>query len=392
MKVAVLGGSSPFTLALIHALVESPEPISVSELSLLGRNEVALGRVAEYARHHMGCRVEAGTNLEVALRGADAVIQQVRFEGMAGREADEGLAQELGLPSDETLGPAALRRALRSAAPLRELADAIRRHAADAWVLNLTNPLSVSTALLHDRGVARCIGVCELPTTTARKAAAQLGVELGLAEWECRGLNHRSFISRLECDGEDLLERLIREPNALAAVSDTPLEQVRELGALPTKYFRLLRGEAYETPGRARKLEGLRGHILAELERAPTDRPTSLGLRVTDWYEEAVVPLLAAIASDTERHLVVNCMADDGLVRESLGWVHTGGVRTPTLPPPRPALAEWLDRFEAHERAVLEVVRRPDRERLELAIALDPLIPRERRTAALSALEPELNS
>ncbi len=66
-----------------------------------------------------GWRSTCTTSLAEALDGADLVVHQIRYGDLAGRAADERFAAELGAAADETLGPGALRSALRPAPALR---------------------------------------------------------------------------------------------------------------------------------------------------------------------------------------------------------------------------------------------------------------------------------
>jgi len=107
-KIAILGGSSPFTAALVDAMADARHGIPPGELVLQGRTEQALELVSGYARHQLGdagWSVHWNVDLDAALDGADVVIHQIRYGGMEGRHDDERLAAEVSIPPDETLGP-----------------------------------------------------------------------------------------------------------------------------------------------------------------------------------------------------------------------------------------------------------------------------------------------
>ena len=165
-RVTVLGGSTPFTAALFDAIACSEDRLPPHELVLFGRDSAVLDiltRRAQCCLGPLGWSTRGTTSIAEALDGAAFVIHQIRYGGLDGREAGERLADRFGMPADETLGPAALQWAICHAAGVREMARQIASRCADPWILNLTNPLSITTALFAREGAPRCLGVCELP-------------------------------------------------------------------------------------------------------------------------------------------------------------------------------------------------------------------------------------
>jgi 6-phospho-beta-glucosidase len=373
---------------LIDALLEDAS-LPPHELVLYGRHPAHLHLVREYAAHRLGplgWEVVASTELHVALIGAHYILHQIRYGGLEGRVEDEQLASEFGTVADETLGPGALNAALRMAPYLRAMAATIATTAPQAWVLNLTNPLSIAVAVLVDGGVTRCIGLCELPSTTARKIAALLNVPLDDLEWHYRGLNHRGFIVRLARSGVNQSSTLLQRLGN-GDIGGIPASVISELRAVPTKYYALIHGRRGPALGRAEFVRALGDQILCELQAAPHATPSSLRRRRLDWYSESVVPAIAALHSARPRRQVVNLPSEDGLIRELHASVSTAGV-VPEPPPDVPQrVHDLLTRFEQHERRVLEAVEHPSAATIGAALAADPTID----PSASSALADELS-
>jgi 6-phospho-beta-glucosidase len=374
-RLTVLGGGSPFTLGLVESLVADLDSPPM-ELVLYGRDAAVLELVRRYTASRMealGWKVEASTDLGEALSGARYVLHQIRYGGLEGRTEDEMLAARLGVAADETLGPGALNSALRMAPQLRIVARAIGSVAPDAWVLNLTNPLSVATSLLLENGVKRCIGLCELPASTARMVATTLGCALGRLNWSYRGLNHLGFIVGLEYQGKQQLDCLLARLGT-GDLGGIPAATIAMLRAIPTKYFALVHGTKPPAPGRAEYVRRLRQRIVEELSGAPSVLPPSLRLRRLPWYAESVVPALAALASPRARRLIVNLRCEDGITREMQATVSADGI-TPEAPPTvSPAIRDYLEIFELHEQRVLEAVADPSYETVAYALAADPTL------------------
>jgi 6-phospho-beta-glucosidase len=385
-RIAVLGGSTPFAVPLVDEI--AAVAVASARLALHGRDPRALAAVAGYADARLaerGWDVEGTTSLDAVLDGADVVVHQIRYGGLDGRADDERFAEHLGVPADETLGPGGLRSALRAAPPLLELAAALRARAPGALVLNLGNPLSVTTSLLAGAGV-RVWGLCELPLATADTVQELLGLDDAL-EWSYTGLNHRGFLHDLRVDGEDVLPHLTAALPDRARLGVTG-DEIAGLGALPLKYFGLFAGHAPHGSGRSAEVARIRAAALGELERDPTVSPPSLAARRMPWYARSVAPVLAAIVCGGATDTVVNVAAADGIVHEGRARVEGSDVVFADPVEPPASVRTWLERFLAHERAVLRAVAEPSFESVLAACAADPLLPEPAAAEAARLLIP----
>jgi len=292
---------------------------------------------------------------------------------MTGRERDEAVATKFGCPADETLGPGALHSILRTLAELRKTGREMAESCPDAWVLNLTNPLSLVTAVLMEAGVNRCVGLCELPLVTARQACEVLELPPEEVEWRYAGLNHRGFVTELRYEGRNRIEDL---PSRLgtANVGGIPARVIAELEALPTKYFRIISGMERPAVGRAAYLDSLREEIAGELKRNPETSPPSLRKRYLEWYPQSVVPMIAALLSEDATLQTVNVPGPGGLVEERQAWISSRSCEFSPEPAVNGAVGRWLARYRAHEEAMLRCVRAPSQQTIADALAADPVV------------------
>ena len=371
--LAILGGSTPFTVSLLDLLPEAGR----WDVTLHGRDAQALRLIAEFGRNRFEAQsstVQWTTNLNDALTGKDVVLHQIRYGDLAGRASDEAMAESLDLAADETLGPAGLQSAIRMAPALNAVAETMARQCPDAWIVNLTNPLSCSTSILARAGLRKVIGLCELPQFTLQQACTVLNVSAGAVTWDYVGLNHRGFIHVLEDCGRDLLGEL---PAALRdrKIGGIGAEDIAELGALPLKYFSLLTGRNKKVERRAQALLDLKAEVLRELRACPTRIPVALQRRQMPWYPDAVIPVLRTLASGKTGEHVLNLPAGDGVVREVRASLRFDGAEPLASRPVNGAVRRWLDRFDAHEQATLAAVLDPVSPRIRDALALDPMLP-----------------
>lgn len=393
LKITVLGGSSPFTAGLIDALAQSDSdganinpPI---ELMLHGRSTKSLSLIGRYATHWLGplnWNVQCTTDLSRALEGADVVVHQIRYGDLAGRAEGEDLCREIGLPADETLGPAALLTAIRTIPELASTCDAINKHCPGARVLNLTNPLSAMTWYMTEMGVRHCVGLCELPLVTKLQASQILGIdpaEEAALQWTYAGFNHRGFIDSLQLQDRDLLTELVEAMRVTSqTIGGIDAETVADLRAVPLKYFQLVANSfqyscspSAASAGRARQLQKLRRQVTAELQSSVKVSPPSLNQRYMDWYPRSVVPLLTSLCQEQAMQHMVNMRNGDGLVEEVAATVQSGRWTAEFRTSSNDKVRLWNERFRLQERAFLDAMLEPSSTNVRIALEADPIVP-----------------
>lgn len=187
--------------------------------------------------------VTSTTSLPHALNGTDVVFAAIRPGGTAGRMADERVAQELGLLGQETTGAGGISYALRSIPAMLELADGMRTHCPDAWLVNFTNPAGMVTEALVPVLGRKVIGICDSASALVHRAAKAAGVPLPPGKLDgvgYYGLNHLGWLYRLESGGRDVLPGLLADAGALASFEEGrlfPQPFLRDLGLLPNEYL-----------------------------------------------------------------------------------------------------------------------------------------------------------
>jgi alpha-galactosidase len=155
--------------------------------------------------------IEAHLDRRAALDGADHVISMIRVGGHDGLKLDfeipgrHGVQQTMG----DTMGVGSIFRALCTIPALLDLARDMREVAPGAWLYNYTNPMAALVwAIYAGTGHDRVVGVCMSPENTAQQLAELVDVPFGEIAYTAAGINHQSWILRLEHDGQDLYPRL----------------------------------------------------------------------------------------------------------------------------------------------------------------------------------------
>ena len=194
VKVAVVGGGSTYTPELVEGFATRADRLPVDELVLFDIDEERLrivGGLAERQLRRAGWSGRLGrtTRRVDALDGADFVVIQLRVGGNRARLLDETIPLTHGCIGQETTGPGGFAKALRTVPVVLDVAEeTARRGAADAWIVDFTNPTGLVTQALLDRG-HRALGLCNVPIGFQRRFAERApepgtGVRAG-------GLGHR---------------------------------------------------------------------------------------------------------------------------------------------------------------------------------------------------------
>ena len=140
---------------------------------------------------------------------AAVVLLQLRIGGQAARAVDESLPLKCGCVGQETTGAGGLAKALRTVPVILQIAERVSRlAAADAWIIDFTNPVGIVTRALLDHG-HRAVGLCNVAIGNQRAAASLLGVEPARVLLDHVGLNHLTWTRRVLVDGQDRLPELL---------------------------------------------------------------------------------------------------------------------------------------------------------------------------------------
>jgi len=104
----------------------------------------------------------------------------------------------------DTIGPGGIMKALRTVPVWIEVLRDVEELAPSAWVLNYTNPMSIMTLAALKYTKAKVVGLCHSVQGTSKDLAKYLEVPYEELEWECAGINHMSWFTKLRYKNEDM--------------------------------------------------------------------------------------------------------------------------------------------------------------------------------------------
>jgi alpha-galactosidase len=113
----------------------------------------------------------------------------------------------------------------------------VKRLAPKAAVLNYTNPMSILTLAAMRTTDQPVVGLCHSVQGTSRDIAGYLDIPYPEMAWECAGINHNAWFTRLERNGKDLYPELRRRAGDPTIYEKDPVrfEVMLHFGAFVTE-------------------------------------------------------------------------------------------------------------------------------------------------------------
>ncbi len=240
-NIVIIGAGSIVFSSRLTADILSYEKTREVHFSLVDVDEKRLayaGRIVERIfreGNYSKATFSLHLNRREALKDADAVIVAILVGGYAAieKEIDIPLAYGLDQCIGDTLTPGGIMRCLRTLPVLIEIGRDILEVCPDAWVLNYTNPMSMLTwGLFEALPGIKLVGLCHSVQGTLKQWADRLEIPIEDIHYDCAGINHQTWYTTMEADGQDLLPR-VRELCVRQDIwnSDTVrMEYVKHLG------------------------------------------------------------------------------------------------------------------------------------------------------------------
>jgi alpha-galactosidase len=244
-KIAFIGaGSVEFTKHLLTDIFKFSDlrgvTISLHDIDP-GRLETA-GMMARWTSDQLGAGAQVEEHLErrAALDEADFVIIMVQIGMHEATLLDFEIPRRYGLKQTiaDSMGIGGIFRGLRTIPFVLELAQEMRQLCPRALLLNYTNPMSILMEALYTvHPEIKSVGLCHSVPYTAREISSYIGVDHEELLYECAGINHIAWMTRLEVDGEDAYPRLFEamEDPEIYARDKVRFELMRRFGYFVTE-------------------------------------------------------------------------------------------------------------------------------------------------------------
>jgi alpha-galactosidase len=243
-KIAFIGaGSVEFTRNLLGDILSFPE-LAESEIALHDIDPERLATAEQLAAavaRTLGVkpRVSATLHRREALDGAGYVINSIQVGGHAATVRDQEIPARYGVRQTiaDTLGIGGIIRTLRTAPVMLGIGNDMAELCPGAWLLNYTNPMAMICQLVYQGTPQQnVVGLCHSVQGTMEMIAGLCEVPVEEVTYFGAGINHQTFLYRLEHGGESLYpkldEAIARNPDLLRRVR---VDMYRRLGYFPTE-------------------------------------------------------------------------------------------------------------------------------------------------------------
>jgi alpha-galactosidase len=420
MQVTIIGGGSyQWAPKLIADLLNTPS-LHGMHLVLEDIDPAPLAKmegIARIADDKLGSKVTVSTTTDQrrALEGADFVVVTISTGGFSSMAVDidvparHGIYQSVG----DSVGPGGISRALRNIPVLAGIGHDMEDLCPNAWMLNITNPMTALTRTVCRETTIKAVGLCHEIGGFSMDLAIVFRKPHTAVRPVIAGVNHFPVICEVDVDGADgfeLLAELVDELGGLEALAPKPGQPDAEpFSKLDFGRRHLLKLTLLDRWG---ALLGANDRHLAEfMPGVLTEESgwgTSWGIELTpvarreehqaqyvadvdSWLAgkedlptwdsgELVAPVIDSLVTGTHREVPLNLpnagqcpdMPDDVVV-ESICVVDADGMRGRDVAHAPAPFAELLRRHSAVQEMTVEAALTGDRARAREAFALDPL-------------------
>jgi len=427
-RIVVIGGGSYQWVPKLLVDIANTPSLAECELVLEDVDPAPLPRMQAWAERIATLRelpftVRTTIDQRDALDGADYVVVTISTGGFASMREDLAVPSRYGIEQSvgDSVGPGGIARSLRNIPVFLGLAADMAECCPDAWLLNITNPMTTICRAVTRETEIKTVGLCHEVTMTRFTLSMLLDADFRDVDLEVTGVNHLPIVTRATIAGADglaLLQDLLdhgdergAEPLPMAmpeglghervseggewtrgdllAANRLKLELFRRFGALPAAGDRHL---AEFFPGFLTERSGFGRRWGVELTTIE-NREWWQGRHIEDFEALLAAPevsrmpsgeLVAAVIDsferDRPRDLPLN-LPNAGqcpdlpaaVVVESMCTVDGAGIRGRDRSTAPPALAEHLRRVSAAQELTVEAALTGDRDTVFAALLADPL-------------------
>jgi alpha-galactosidase len=218
LNITFLGAGSGFCPTLCKDVLLTPGSergefrLVDVDADRLGTMHKVVSKLIEESGRSDGWSVRSSTNRREVLPGTDYAICCVEVSGMACVAYENDIPLKYGVDQciGDTLGPGGLFKGLRSIPVFLDILRDMRELCPGAIMLNYTNPMSMMV-LAAGRAVPEIpvVGLCHSVQGTSHLLASYAEVPYEELEWECAGINHLAWFTKLSHKGQDLYEKVL---------------------------------------------------------------------------------------------------------------------------------------------------------------------------------------
>lgn len=218
IKLTMMGAGSGFTPTLVRDVLQIPGSqggtIALVDIDTerLRTMHGLIQKVLDTSGH-TNWKVESSTDRAQVLGGSDYVICCVEVSGTECVRFDNDIPEKYGISQciGDTIGPGGLFKSLRTIPVWLDILQDVERYAPNAMVLNYTNPMSMMCLAAARTSYLPVVGLCHSVQGTGHLLAGRAKIAYDQMTWECAGINHLAWFTKLEHQGRNLYPLLMEQ-------------------------------------------------------------------------------------------------------------------------------------------------------------------------------------
>lgn len=216
IKVTFLGAGSGFTPRVVNdILLTDGHQGGVIALVDIDRGRLStmkkvIDRLA--AKQDGKWTVLASTDRREVMADSDYIVNCVEVSGTECVRFDNDIPAKYGIDQciGDTMGPGGLFKGLRTVPVWLGILQDAEELCPDVIVLNYTNPMSMLCLAAGRTSGIQVVGLCHSVQGTSHLLAGRAGVPYPEMDWECAGINHLAWFTKLQHKGRDLYPKLFK--------------------------------------------------------------------------------------------------------------------------------------------------------------------------------------
>ncbi len=218
-KIVLVGaGSLSFTSSLFRDFCQF-EDLFGSKIVLMDIDGSKLPQVLDIAKQinrvaGANYTFETTTDRKNALENADFVVISIEKARMSLWRTDFSIPEKYGVyqPQEENAGPGGFAHLMRQLPAIMDICHDIEKMCPDAWIINLSNPMTQICLAIHRYTNLKFVGLCHGIYEVRKWLAKVLGVDEKSLDLKAAGINHFTWILNMNLTpkGEDMYP-LLRE-------------------------------------------------------------------------------------------------------------------------------------------------------------------------------------
>ncbi|MDB6093327.1 MAG: glycoside hydrolase [Verrucomicrobia bacterium] len=218
IKITMLGAGSAFTPRLMNDILRIPGDkggtIALVDIDR-ERLDTMVKLITRLAQQigKPNWQVVGSVDRRKVMADSDYIVNCIEVSGTACVRFDNDIPATYGIDQciGDTIGPGGLFKSMRTIPVFLQVLKDAEELCPKAIVLNYTNPMAMMCLAAGRSSSMQIVGLCHSVQGTSHLLAERAGVPVHEMEWECAGINHMAWFTKLEHNGRDLYPILKRK-------------------------------------------------------------------------------------------------------------------------------------------------------------------------------------